>query len=122
MSSNGNGSRLIGRDFNFASNRKTIVVDCPELECSFRLRALSIGQARAMTNDSIKQLALMIVDEDNQLIFTTDEDLENLAEMPASVANLLAEAAAKLNGVSKEAMEEARKNLQASQKADSASG
>jgi hypothetical protein len=115
MNENGNGRRFITRDFKFASARKTIEVDCrPELEATIRLRALAVGQMKQLQSDSTSTLALMIVDEEGRQLYTTEEDLQNLAEMPLSLANRLMEQAAELNGISKAAMETARKNSQAS--------
>lgn len=117
----GNG-KILGRDFNFAAKRGTVVVPCPELECSIILRELSLAQLKEVDkDDTAAQLALMIVDESGERVFKTAEDMANLNGMSASISTRLLKAAAKLNGVSVEAIEEAVKKSMASQSTASAS-
>lgn len=119
MSEQSNGHALIGRDFNFAARRKTIEIYIPELEKTFRLRALKTGQGLELPRDTVRLLALMIVDANNQLIFTSEEDIQNLSEMDINIGLRLIQAAQDLNGISKEAQEAMLKNSNASLSADS---
>lgn len=114
-------NKTLTRGVNLGAARKTVKVDAPELDCEIILRELSVAQITAIDKDVIKQLALMIVDETGQRIFTTDEDMANLAELSASVSTRLLMAAAKLNGIGQAAMDESIKNLLASPSADSES-
>jgi hypothetical protein len=102
---------IIGRELRLASARKTVTVDIPELECAVILKELSIAQLGNLDNDTVKQLAMMIVDEQGNRIYTSEEDLANLAELSASVSTRLLVAAAKLNGISQSAVDESVKNL-----------
>lgn len=114
---------ILGRSINFAAARKTVRVECPELEGTFILRALSIAQLKEVdTSDVAQQFALMIVDESGARVFTSEEDIQNLREMSAGLSTRLQEAAMELNGWSKQAVEEAKKNSQATQSTGSASG
>lgn len=103
----------------FASKRKTVTVEVPELEGSFILRALSLAQLDSLkegeANNTAKLLAMAIVDEQGQRLYTTEEDIANLSEMSVSVMQLLSNAATTLNGISKEAVEEASKKSKAGQ-------
>ena len=109
----------------FASGRKTVTVEVPELDTSFRLRALSMGQMNSLkTGDDdsgVKQLALSIVDESGLRIYTSDEDIPNLREMSLGVFKLLIGELNKLHGITKEDTEEAVKKLEASRNTDSGS-
>src|SRR5262249_42020833 len=115
-------SKFITRDINLRDRRRRVDVDVPELECTIRLRELSYGQIVQMkegdADDQIKQLALMIVDGDDNIVFTTEADLANLAHLPASAMNRILPEAHKLNGTSKEAIEAAAKNSSATLKKD----
>ncbi|WP_131224915.1 hypothetical protein [Achromobacter marplatensis] len=61
------------------------------------------------------------VDEAGALVFT-EEDIANLRRMPAGILNSLAGAAARLNGIGPQALEEAEKNSGAAQSGGSRSG
>lgn len=114
-------STKLGR-VDFAASRKTVDVDCPELGGSITLRQLSIAQLKLIDKDNLPgQLAQMIVDENGERVYTTPEDEENLAQMSSLLMTRLMTAAAKLNGISQAALDEAVKNLQASPSTDSAS-
>ena len=113
-------NKILSRDLSLAAARKTITVEIPELECAVILRELSLAQLSKLDNDTVHQLAMMIVDENGERLYTTDEDLANLAEMSAGVSTRLLVAAAKLNGISQTAVDESIKNL-LGQSTDSAS-
>jgi len=119
-------SKVLGKTspLNFAAARKTVRVQVPELDefgvTEIILRELSVKQLGQMDNQDItKQLSLMIVDENGERIFTSDEDLRNLSEMSAKITTRLITAAAKLNGISQAAVDESIKNLLASPNSDS---
>lgn len=115
-------SKTIERGINFAAARKLVTVPVPELDCMIILRELSVSQLRAIDRDDVPgQLAQMIVDENGARIFTTPEDIANLAEMSATVSTRLILAAARLNGISQAAVDESVKNLLASPSSGSAS-
>jgi hypothetical protein len=105
----------------FAALRKTISVDVPDLNVRVLLRELSIAQLRGIENDLTKQLALMIVNEAGDRVFKTKEDMEKLSELSAAAGTLLIKEAGKLNGVSKQAMDDALKNSEAGRNGDSSS-
>jgi hypothetical protein len=105
----------------FAALRKTISVDVPALNVTVLLRELSIAQLRGIENDLTKQLALMIVNEAGDRVFKTKEDMEKLSELSAAAGTLLIKEAGKLNGVSKQAMDDALKNSEAGRNGDSSS-
>lgn len=111
--SSGNGNGILGRGMNLAAKRKTVKVEVKELGCSVILRELSISQLNSIDTDLTKQLAMTIVDENGTRVFTSEEDIKELSEMSASVATFLIKEAAKLNGATKEAIDNALKNLQA---------
>lgn len=111
MSENGN---ILNRTMNLGALRKTITVEVAELGCSVILRQLSVAQLASLSSDLTQQLALTIVDEQGQRIYTTAEDIQALSEMSATAASLLIEQATALNGVSKEAVDQALKNSVAS--------
>lgn len=113
-------SKILSRGVNLGAARKTMLVEVPELECTVILRELSISQISNIDKDITQQLALMIVDEQGQRVYTSAEDLANLAELSASVSTRLLTAAAKLNGISQAAVDESIKNLLASPSTDSA--
>jgi sensor domain CHASE-containing protein len=58
----------------------------------------------------VKQLAMILVDPDGNLIYQTDEDLANLAEMPATVSTRIFKAFNTLSGISEDAKDEIVKN------------
>jgi hypothetical protein len=120
-----NGHRVFGRGMDLgAFTRKTVRVEIPETDCVVILRELSSSEVAGMekNKDIPHQLALMIVDEQGQRIFQTEEEIQNLGEnMGFSTAILLMKEGAKLNGISKEALDDAIKNSAASLRADSAS-
>lgn len=116
--------QLLSSARSFVSACKTVEVDCPEIDCTVRLRGLTLKQVQQsnLGKDQIsEQLALMIVGEDGQPIFTTPEEIRQLDDLPAVVGTRLLEAAAKLNGISQAAIDEAVKNSKASPSADSVS-
>lgn len=113
-------SKILSRGVNLGAARKTMLVEVPELDCTVILRELSISQISNIDKDITQQLALMIVDEQGQRVYTSPEDLANLAELSASVSTRLLTAAAKLNGISQAAVDESIKNLLASPSTDSA--
>jgi hypothetical protein len=111
-SSNG---KYLDRQMNFEARRKTKTVDIPEWGCAVILRELSIAEAQQLLTDPAmrdpaRQLALSIVDENGQRLFTSDDDIANLARMSSTVAARLIEQATELNGFSAAAVEAAKKN------------
>ena len=107
----------LNRDLKFLSKRKTVEVEIPELECKVILRELSfielrkIGQNGTTDNDDqTTLLAMMIVDQNGNRVYTTEEDLKNLAEMPFRIWLKLVQAANELNTQSAQAQEEILKN------------
>lgn len=95
--------------------RKKVTVDCPEVGMTFTLRELSIGQMSKLSTDSLAaQLSQMIVDDDGNLLFDDEEGVQTLSELSASVSMRLITAAAKLNNIGQNAVDEIVKNLIAS--------
>lgn len=109
---------FLPRGFKFAAKRKTVVVEVPELECKIILKALSIGQLEQLDNDITNQLALMIVDEQGERIYTTEAEIAELREMDSQIALLLINEASTLNGATAQAVDEALKNSAASRNGD----
>lgn len=109
-------SKVLNASTDLLKLRKTVRVELPETDCTVILREMGYGQLMSLDTDEdrrdvVKQLAMMIVNEDGDLIFTTPEDLKRLAELGRKAIVTLAEAAGTLNGSSKEASEELTKNL-----------
>ena len=108
MSNNGNGR------VDFAARRAITIVDVPELETTFTLRALSRKQLDSLKgedNTTSNLLAASIVDPSTlQPIYSAEE----IGEMSITASAILADALGKLNGFSKEAIEEAAKKSAAS--------
>lgn len=122
MSTNGqNGHRIFSRGMKLSGKRKTVKVYVEDLDCDVILKQLSIAQMAEITEDVTLQLATMIVDEAGERIYVTDEEILELKELSHATAKLLIMEAAKLNGVSKEAMETALKNSAASRSVGSVS-
>lgn len=116
-----NGNRTFSRGMILPS-RKTATVELPEAGCSVILRQISTAEWLELgPNDGIKQLAYSIVDEQGQRIFTTDDDLQALADLPSMIGKPLILAMIDLNGASKEAAEAISKNSEAGQSIASAS-
>lgn len=113
MSSNGN-SHALARGFDWASLRNTVTVEPPRLGQSVILRQLSVTQWAILGEDIVQQLAFSIVDEAGQRIFTTDEDIKNLSEMPADIGKFIVGEMVKLNGASQESVDAVLKNSEAS--------
>lgn len=113
---------LIEPDYDYASQRKVITVDVDELQRSFRLRKLSSGQMREIESDVAQQLALSIVDENNERIYKTPERIQVLREMSQTATRVLLDAYQQLNGFNEEAVKETTKNSVASPPADSDGG
>jgi len=86
---------------NFASLRKTTTVDIPEMGGIVYLRQLTISEFKNVegaADDMARLLSYVIIDESGQRIYTTEGDIANLGEMPASIAQRLLTASNKLNG------------------------
>lgn len=114
--------KILGRDAILAAKRKTVEVDCPELGGSILIRELSVSQARHIdTEDVAKQLAMMIVDEEGNLLFGDEDGIKALGELGANTVIRLMTAAAKLNGIGQAAVDEVVKNLLASPNVNSES-
>lgn len=93
-----------------AQRRRTAIVEAPEWECQIRLRELSAGQLRELDADVSKQLSLMIIDDNGERVYKTDEDIAELREMPAAMQERLLKTAAKLNGLDAASTDETIKN------------
>ena len=110
MNPNGTGPYL-SREFRFIKARKTEKVEIPELGCVIILRELSVKQmAQIDRGDLVGQLAMMIIDESGDTMFTSPADLANLAEMSATVSTKLFEAMNRLAATTQTAQEEVLKN------------
>jgi hypothetical protein len=121
MSSNGHGHKI-----DFGARRRTILVEVPELGETFRLRALSVAQVETIRefggrDTAVHQLAMAIVDDQGQRLYTTDEDLANLREMAITVSQILVTALNSLHGITAEAQEGLVKKFEASRDTASAS-
>lgn len=112
MSEN-NGKPVLHRNIDFHALRKTKTVHPPGLDYSVILRKISVAEWLSLGNDGVQQLAYSIVDEQGARIFTSDEDMKNLAEMPADVGKFLIFEMMELNGISKTAVDESLKNSEA---------
>ncbi len=108
MSTNGHSK------IDFSARRAVSTVEVPELETTFTLRALSRKQLDGLKgedNTTSNLLAASIVDPSTlQPIYTAEE----LGEMSITASALLADALGKLNGFSKEAIDDAAKKSAAS--------
>jgi hypothetical protein len=103
--------RILGADIQFAQYLKTVTVELPEYECAVILRQLNCGQSLTLDPKNIVlYVAMMIVDENGNRVFTTDEDLANLANMSSLVFDRILTAANELNAASEKAMETTVKN------------
>lgn len=96
----------------FGAKRKTITVEVPELETSFRLRALSMAQWKQLresgADNGLHQLAAAIIDENGQPAYTVDE----LYEMTGTTFTVLIDKLNELHGVTPAATEDIKKNSQ----------
>jgi hypothetical protein len=108
--------KILGREAFRAAKLRTEEVDCPELGGAVLLRELTLGQLKHIAEaDPAQHLALMIVDETGARIFNSEEAVAELGQqLSAAVATRLMTAAAKLNGISQEAIDNAAKNSAAS--------
>lgn len=114
-----NMKRYLGRDVKPAAMRRTRVVEMPDLGCVVRLRELSMGEIDTLDNNVIKQLSLMIIDEDGKLIYDSPEGQVELKGMGPSVVTQLVSEALRINGMSKASVDEVLKNFDASRNGDS---
>ena len=107
-------SNTLGR-IDFRGRLKTSSVEIPELGGSVRLREIESRQLAAIRNepayDEFAELARCIVDDNDQRIYTTEEDIDNLRNMGISIFRPLFAAMQELNGVGAKAAEETQKNL-----------
>lgn len=101
---------------NFRDNRKRKTVFIPELEGSFTLAALTVGDMRKLKegdeNNIPRQLAMALVDpETAQPLYNVDnpEDIEMLNAMPLSIFSPLIDALNEINGRATEAIDDAKK-------------
>ena len=101
---------------NFRDNRKRKTVFIPELEDSFTLSALTVGQMKKLKEgdeDNIpRQLAMAIVDpETGACVYDVDnpEDIEMLNAMPLSIFSPLIDALNEINGRGQDTIEQAKK-------------
>lgn len=117
MSNNGHSNGKI----DFAARRKTVTVEVPELETSFRLRALSMAQWKELresqSDNGLHQLAAAIIDENGQTQYTAEE----LYEMSGTTFSTLIDALNSLHGVTQQAMDATVKKSEASLSTDSVS-
>ncbi len=97
--------------------RETVTVDLPKLGVPVTLRALTYGDVKDIAGEVGKYLEVllprMMVDAEGNRLFQDDEALE-LDELTTEEFGILMTAAAKLNGVTKEAVDETIKNSKAS--------
>lgn len=105
--------------------RKIISVVVPDIEDPVILQRLKYGEIKDIIGGDVIQhvglmLARMIVDNDGRRLFE-DEECGELDELPTKSIEALMEAANKLNGVTKEAVNGTIKNSAASQSVSSAS-
>jgi hypothetical protein len=104
-------SKTLDASVNFAAYLRTEAVELPELDCVVILRQLNAGQSLSLEkHDLIPMLAMMIIDENGNRVFTTPAHLENLGNMSAQTFGRLIEVAARLNGATQEALETTVKN------------
>lgn len=115
MSTNGHSK------IDFGAKRKTITVDVPELEGSFRLRALSMAQWKQLreagADNGLHQLAAAIIDESGTPMYTAEE----LYEMSGTTFTVLIDKLNELHGVTPQAMDDTVKKSEASLNTDSVS-
>jgi hypothetical protein len=100
-----------------AKPRKTTTVELPDLGVPVILRALKYGEVKdVITADVPRYLELMLprmlVDSEGNRLFTDDERFE-LEELSIEDFGTLMQAAGKLNGFTKEVVEDTIKNSQA---------
>lgn len=110
--SNSNGHSL-SRAFEWGSLRTIVTVEPPRLGHSVILRQLSVAQWAILGGDIAQQLAFSIVDANGQRIYTSEEDIKNLAEMPADIGKFLVAEMVKLNGASQASVDAVLKNSEA---------
>lgn len=102
----------LNRSIQFLKARKTREIPLPELGDGYAviIRELSVSQMTEIDRNLVKQLAMMIIDAEGNQVYRTEEDLANLAEMPAWISTRIFEAANEMSGVSPAAREEILKN------------
>jgi hypothetical protein len=120
-----------------ADDLKTETVDVPEWGGSVLIRTMTGADRDALgasmvtvlpdgtrqqklENHKSKLLAMTIVGEDGNLLFSID-DVDRLARKSDTALNRVFEASQRLNGIGVEAVEEAAKNSEAAQSGDSPS-
>jgi hypothetical protein len=103
----------LGSDYKFLRARKTkeVEITLGGEQFTVILRELSVRQlAKIKDMDAIEQLAEMIVDADGNQVYTTPDQIANLAELPPLVAKQLFDALSGLMGTSVQGQEETLKN------------
>ncbi len=103
---------------------KTVTVEIPESEISVILRELSWASMMATEEGNTvlidNRLALMIVDENGELVYQTPEEIATIKNLSATIYSRLIVEAGKLNEATADAIRSMAKNSQASQAAPSA--
>jgi hypothetical protein len=87
----------------FASKRKMRTVYIAELGETVHIRSLCVDQLDLMGEHAGNKAVLLshlLVDENGERIYTTDEDLTNLGQMPLSAFMKINQVAEELNNLS----------------------
>ena len=99
-----------------ANDRRLEPLEMPGWGCTVYLKALSASAAETMAGmstsnkDSLAKLAVLVIaNEEGDLVFDQG-DVKALGERSLDSLKRLTDAALKMNGLTKEAVEEARKN------------
>lgn len=103
---------MLDKSEKFAKKRKRSNVEVPDMG-TVTIQELSVVQLEKIGKGEAglpQQLAWSIVDENGSQIYSSKEDLENLAEMPARISRLIFNEVNKLNGWTTEGQEETLKN------------
>ncbi len=101
---------FLDKSIDFLKSRKVVKVELPDIGRTVLIRELSIKQLAQSGKDLVAQLALMIVDEGGNQVFTTENDMANLAEMPSSISEKIFSAANNMAGITPASQEELVKN------------
>jgi len=112
---------VLSRDTDLSKVCRVFKLDIPGTVYTVHVRELGLDEFDNLPKNLPEQLALMIVDENGQLQYTTPEDVERLKKLSLGVMRFIVTEVARLHGASPDAIEAAIKNYKPTPSADSVS-
>lgn len=104
-----NGHKIFGRGMSPASLSRTFKIDVPGTDYCVMVRELSAAELEGLPQDIYAQLAMLIVDETGERVFTDPQDA-TLKQFSYGVMRHIITEATRLNGATAEAIDAALKN------------